>query len=182
MQDIQNFVGNCEHGLGEVMVVKVHGITDNNCMAVFGYDVVAMVVVQVCREIQDRGREGLWCMPMGPIGVALKFNLPMRASAEVAVPVELGQSKLRVSLACGRRRSHQLHGKLVGTPARMAKKWSLKVWMTHSTALWQWTCSSTNWYVLLSLLMVGQKAALNLLCMMWIVGDWLAVRRWLWMS
>lgn len=105
IQGIKKFVCKRELGLGEVMVVKVHGITDNNCMGVFGYDVVATVVVQglvnvkpfVCREIQDRWREGLWCMPMGPMGVALKFNLPMRASAEVAVPVELGQSKLRVN-------------------------------------------------------------------------------------
>jgi hypothetical protein len=73
--------------------------------------------------------------PAGPMGVALKLYSPNKLSQADMVGMLLGRKRLRVSSACGRRRSHLSCGNVGATPARMARKWSLKVQMALSAWL-----------------------------------------------
>ena len=73
----------------------------------------------------------------GHMGVVSILNKPnMACHVDGVCVIVLGCRRFKVSSAWGSRRSQQSRGKAGGRPLRIARKWSLNVWIAHLVAFW----------------------------------------------
>ena len=78
--------------------------------------------------------------------------------------------RIKVRVACGRKRSHYLAGYLGSSEQRHVIKCALNVWIARLAALCLWKYGGTNWYLILFLSRYCLRMDDASLSRMWIFG------------